>query len=163
MYDITVDGGAPSSDTFTLTPTASGTPYPTPEPSGARLLVSMHNGWRGYELRDFILRRPEVAELEWDQVKLTPADLDEEGNFIGGISSEKAEAPPALMEALGGGAAFAMPPGGASGGAASAAAGKAKGDKAKKRAAAEAAKRAAEEEAEDAVDWKDDGEAKKEL
>lgn len=80
--------------------TAPGAPTPTPHPP--RLLVSLNAGWRGYELRDFLLRRPELTSLEWDSVKFTPADLDEEGNFRGGVRSEKGGMP--LPAGLGGGA-----------------------------------------------------------
>lgn len=34
-----------------------------------RVLVSLQEGWRGYELRDFLLAQPEVEEIEWDSVK----------------------------------------------------------------------------------------------
>ena len=60
---------------------------PTPTPHPPRLLVSLNTGWRGYELRDFVLRQPELVSLEWDSVKFTPADLDEDGNFRGGVRS----------------------------------------------------------------------------
>lgn len=40
-----------------------------------RVLVTTNLGWRGYEFRDFLLTQPEMAELEWDQVKFTPDDL----------------------------------------------------------------------------------------
>ena len=79
-----------SDGTFTETPTPTATPYPP-----ARMLVSMNSGWRGYDLRDFMLRRPEVESLEWDQVKYTPDDLDEEGNFKGGVTGKNAAPLPA--------------------------------------------------------------------
>lgn len=34
-----------------------------------RVLVSLQEGWRGYDLRDFLLAQPEVQEIEWDSVK----------------------------------------------------------------------------------------------
>ena len=74
----------------TETPTPTATPYPP-----ARMLVSMNSGWRGYDLRDFMLRREEIESLEWDQVKYTPADLDEEGNFKGGVTGKNAAPLPA--------------------------------------------------------------------
>ena len=37
--------------------------------------VTMQSGWNAYELRDFLLQRPELEELEWDQVKYHPEDL----------------------------------------------------------------------------------------
>jgi hypothetical protein len=40
-----------------------------------KFLVTTQSGWTAYEIRDFILERPEVTDLEWDQVKYTPADL----------------------------------------------------------------------------------------
>ena len=60
---------------------------PTPTPHPPRVLVSLNTGWRGYELRDFMLRQPELVSLEWDSVKFTPSDLDEDGNFKGGVRS----------------------------------------------------------------------------
>ena len=74
----------------TETPTPTATPYPP-----ARMLVSMNSGWRGYDLRDFMLRREEIESLEWDQVKYTPADLDEDGNFKGGVTGKNAAPLPA--------------------------------------------------------------------
>lgn len=41
-----------------------------------KLLVTLQTGWRGYELRDFLLEREELEELEWDQVKYSPSDLE---------------------------------------------------------------------------------------
>jgi hypothetical protein len=41
-----------------------------------RILVTTQTGWKGYEMRDFLLRQPELAEVEWDQVKYTPEDLE---------------------------------------------------------------------------------------
>jgi hypothetical protein len=31
-----------------------------------RLLVALQRGWRGAEVRDFLLAQPEVADVEWD-------------------------------------------------------------------------------------------------
>ena len=78
------------SGSFTETPTPTATPYPP-----ARMLVSMNSGWRGYDLRDFMLRREEVESLEWDQVKYTPDDLDADGNFKGGVTGKNAAPLPA--------------------------------------------------------------------
>jgi hypothetical protein len=44
-----------------------------------RLLVTTNTGWRGYEVRDFLIKQPELAEMEWDQVKYHPGD---EANMI---------------------------------------------------------------------------------
>ena len=41
-----------------------------------RVLVTTSSGWRGYEFRDFLLKQPEMAEMEWDQVKYTPEDAE---------------------------------------------------------------------------------------
>lgn len=58
-----------------------------------RLLISAMMGWKGYEIRDFFLSQPEIAELEWDQVKYTPDDLDADGKFKGGTTVGKADDP----------------------------------------------------------------------
>ena len=47
----------------------------TDKSSQPKFLVTTQSGWTAYEIRDFILERPEVVDLEWDQVKYTPADL----------------------------------------------------------------------------------------
>ncbi len=74
----------------TETPTPTATPYPP-----ARMLVSMNSGWRGYDLRDFMLKQPQLESLEWDQVKYTPDDLDENGLFKGGVTGKNAAPLPA--------------------------------------------------------------------
>lgn len=155
VYDITDPDATAGSKSPSRTPSpAPGEPTPpptpTPEPKPGRLLVSMSAGWRGYELRDFLLRQPDIAELEWDQVKYTPADLDSEGNFKGGVPAGRAEVPAALRNIPG----FSGMPGtfaGAKAPEGKAAKGKArvKGGKPKKRAA--------EEEEDDTEDWPEDG------
>jgi hypothetical protein len=62
----------------------------------------MQSGWRSYELRDFLLRKEELESLEWDQVKYTPADLDKEGKFIGGVRGDKAADLPAGLADMAG-------------------------------------------------------------
>ena len=89
------------------------------------------------------------------QVKFTPADLDEDGNFIGGTTSDKAGTPDALKNLPG----FAMSPDAPAAKRAAAEAA-AKSARAKAKLAAAAAKKAREEEEEDAIDWAED---KKEL
>lgn len=74
---------------------------PTPSPHPPRVLLSLNTGWRGYELRDFMLRQPELVSLEWDSVKFTPSDLDEDGNFKGGVRSDTGGMP--IPAGLGGG------------------------------------------------------------
>jgi hypothetical protein len=39
-----------------------------------RVLLSLQTGWRGYDVRDFLLTQPEVEELEWDSVKFAPGE-----------------------------------------------------------------------------------------
>jgi hypothetical protein len=85
----------------------SPTSAPRPPP---RLLVSMNSGWRGYDLRDFVLRQPQTESVEWDQVKYTPDDLDAEGNFKGGVKGANAAPLPKGLADLGAGMG-GMPPG----------------------------------------------------
>jgi hypothetical protein len=99
VYDISE--GAQDPVTRTRKPTGSATPTPTKALPPARMLVSMNSGWRGYELRDFLLRRPELESLEWDQVKYTPADLDADGNFKGGVLGKNAAPLPAGLADMG--------------------------------------------------------------
>ena len=49
--------------------------YDISDEKAKRMLVTMHAGWNAYELRDFLLRRPELEELEWDSVKYHPEDI----------------------------------------------------------------------------------------
>ena len=93
VYDISE--GAQDTPSKTRRPSGSFTPTPTKTLPPTRFLVSMNSGWRGYDLRDFILRRPETESMEWDQVKYTPADLDEDGNFKGGVLGKDASPIPA--------------------------------------------------------------------
>jgi hypothetical protein len=93
VYDISE--GAQDQPSKTRRPTGSVTPTPTKTLPPSRMLVSMNSGWRGYDLRDFILRRPETESLEWDQVKYTPDDLDADGNFKGGVTGKNAAPIPA--------------------------------------------------------------------
>jgi hypothetical protein len=65
----------------------------------ARLLVTTQTGWKGYDVRDFLLRQPELDEAEWDNVKYTAADLE-------AIEATKGRAPAGGGFAAGG---FAMP------------------------------------------------------
>ena len=37
-----------------------------------QMVVTLQHGWRGYEVRDFLLQQPEVAAVEWDNVKTVP-------------------------------------------------------------------------------------------
>ena len=99
VYDISE--GAQDPVTRMRKPTGSATPTPTKTLPPARMLVSMNSGWRGYELRDFLLRRPELESLEWDQVKYTPADLDADGNFKGGVLGKNAAPLPAGLADMG--------------------------------------------------------------
>ena len=104
VYDISDPDAKP-----TKKPAPGAPRPPTPSPPPPRLLVSMNTGWRGYELRDFLLRRPELDSLEWDSVKFTPKDLDENGNFRGGVrASEGMPIPKGLM---GGADDDGLPPG----------------------------------------------------
>ena len=64
VYDISDPDAKP-----TKRPPPGAPRPPTPTPPPPRLLVSMNTGWRGYDLRDFLLRRPELESLEWDSVK----------------------------------------------------------------------------------------------
>ena len=99
VYDISE--GAQDAPVRTRKPSGSVTPTPTKSLPPARMLVSMNTGWRGYELRDFMLRRPELESMEWDQVKYTPADLDEDGNFKGGVLGKNAAPLPAGLADMG--------------------------------------------------------------
>jgi len=83
VYDISDPNSQPTKKPKPGSPKPSRAPPPPP-----RLLVSMNTGWRGYELRDFLLRRPELDSLEWDSVKFSPADLDANGNFKGGVTAK---------------------------------------------------------------------------
>ena len=49
--------------------------YDISDATSKRMLVTMQSGWNAYDLRDFLLQRPELEELEWDQVKYHPEDL----------------------------------------------------------------------------------------
>ena len=80
VYDISNPDATPTKKPKPGAPKVPRAPPPPP-----RLLVSMNTGWRGYELRDFLLRRPELDSLEWDSVKFSPSDLDANGNFKGGV------------------------------------------------------------------------------
>ena len=100
VYDISE--GAQDTPSKTRRPSGSFTPTPTKSLPPARMLVSMNSGWRGYDLRDFLLRRAETESLEWDQVKYTPADLDEEGNFKGGVTGKDAMPIPAGLADMAG-------------------------------------------------------------
>jgi hypothetical protein len=51
--------------------------YDISDATAKRMLVTMQSGWNAYELRDFLLQRPELEELEWDQVKYHPSDLEQ--------------------------------------------------------------------------------------
>lgn len=83
----------------------------------ARLLVTTQTGWKGYDVRDFLLRQPELDEAEWDQVKYTAADLEAieatkgrapaGGGFSGGFAMP--ELPPGVPPPPG----FGVPGGGA--------------------------------------------------
>ena len=35
--------------------------------------MTLKRGWRGGELKEFLLSEPAVAEVEWEQVKYTPS------------------------------------------------------------------------------------------
>ena len=50
--------------------------YDISDDKAKRMLVTMNQGWNAYELRDFLLRQPELKEMEWDQVKYSPSDLE---------------------------------------------------------------------------------------
>jgi len=50
--------------------------YDISDEKAKRMLVTMQSGWNAYDLRDFLLQRPELEELEWDQVKYHPEDLE---------------------------------------------------------------------------------------
>ncbi len=39
-----------------------------------KVLLTTQQGWRGYELRDFVMQQSELEELEWDQVRYTPGE-----------------------------------------------------------------------------------------
>ena len=119
VYDISE--GAQDTPTRTRRPSGSVSATPTPTLPPARMLVSMNSGWRGYDLRDFMLRRPELESLEWDQVKYTPDDLDADGNFKGGVTGKNAAPLPAGLADM-----AAKPPPSKKGGKGAAAGGKAK-------------------------------------
>ena len=51
--------------------------YDISDEKAKRMLVTMQSGWNAYDLRDFLLQRPELDELEWDQVKYHPQDLEQ--------------------------------------------------------------------------------------
>ena len=40
-----------------------------------QMIVTLQHGWRGYEVRDFLLQQPEVTAVEWDTVKTVPDRL----------------------------------------------------------------------------------------
>jgi hypothetical protein len=40
-----------------------------------QMVVTLQHGWRGYEVRDFLLKQPEVTAVEWDNVKTVPDRL----------------------------------------------------------------------------------------
>ena len=37
-----------------------------------RMLVTLQSGWRGYDVKDFLLKESMVTEVEWDSVKYRP-------------------------------------------------------------------------------------------
>ena len=39
---------------------------------GRKILVTLKRGWRGAELKEFLLNEPTVVQVEWEQVKYTP-------------------------------------------------------------------------------------------
>ena len=43
-----------------------------PDAGLSAVVVTLQHGWRGYEVRDFLLAQPEVREVDWDGVKSTP-------------------------------------------------------------------------------------------
>ena len=49
-----------------------GTAAPSKEP---QLMVTLQHGWRGYEVRDFLLQQREVVLVEWDNIKTVPPRL----------------------------------------------------------------------------------------
>lgn len=53
------------------------------------MLVTLQQGWRGYEVRKFLEEQAVVTEIEWDQVRYSPRadDADAPGN------SEKSKSP----------------------------------------------------------------------
>lgn len=40
-----------------------------------QMVVTLQHGWRGYELRDFLLQQGEVSLVEWDGVATVPDRL----------------------------------------------------------------------------------------
>lgn len=51
------------------------------------VVVTLQHGWRGYEVRDFLLAQPEVREVDWDGVKSTPGAPSGPGAGVGGGES----------------------------------------------------------------------------
>ena len=41
-------------------------------PDGSRMMVTMQKGWRAEELKDFLLKQPEVRMVEWEHAKYWP-------------------------------------------------------------------------------------------
>ena len=48
------------------------------EVSPGRLLVTLQTGWRGYEVREFLLRQAVVAEVSWNQHTYKSEEEEEE-------------------------------------------------------------------------------------
>lgn len=40
----------------------------------SKVLVTLQKGWEGFELKDFLIGRPEVASVTWDQMTYNPGD-----------------------------------------------------------------------------------------
>lgn len=44
-------------------------------PEERRVLAALQRGWHGPDVKEFLLDRKEVVEVEWDQVKYTPTPV----------------------------------------------------------------------------------------
>ena len=70
-------------------------------PAGEQqMIVTLQHGWRGYEVRDFLLQREEVMLVEWDSVKTVPPRLLPAGGPRQKRKGRKAAAPGRAREEL---------------------------------------------------------------
>lgn len=55
-----------------------------------RMLVTLQQGWRGYEVRKFLEEQAVVTEIEWDQVRYTPRSVNDDDDREDDIDRDSA-------------------------------------------------------------------------